>query len=71
MGADFFPEGGENVSKVVLPLKNGSRGGDTVCTRRGGVEEGGEGGEDKPTFRRRKNFFDKTLTRIARVFVAK
>ena len=48
MGADgrrLFSRGVEkNVSKVVMPLKNGSRGGDTPLEpRRGGVEEGGGG----------------------------
>ncbi len=37
MGADFFPEGGRMPQKLLHP-KNDSRGGDTFCPPRGGVE---------------------------------
>ncbi len=47
IGAEFFPEIGRECLKNCCTPKNGSRGGDTFCPPRGGVEGGRGRGQTK------------------------
>ncbi len=68
MGADFFPEGGKNASKIVIPQKISlGEGIDTFCSPRGGVE-GGKGGGTNHVFAEENKDFRENMRKKSKVF---
>ncbi len=58
MGADFFPEGGKNASRIVIPQIM-AVGAGVLCALLGEGERGGRGGETI-FLQKKKRFFVKT-----------
>ena len=65
-GRRLFPRGGEDCPKNCNTPQNGSRGGDTFCPPRGGVEGGKGGGANQIFVGEKTRMFAKTLERKAR-----
>ncbi len=67
MGADFFSGGRRECLKNFCAPKNGSRGGDTFCPPRGGVE-GGMGGGTSQIFTKENRDLCENMRKKSKVF---
>ena len=66
-GRRLFSRGGEECLKNCYTPKNGSRGGDTFCSPRGGVE-GGKGGGTNHIFAKENKDFCENMRKKSKVF---